>query len=134
MNKQVDLSKIRDLNLDHVEVRDVNADDMMDAAARCVPPDGGALDGNIFNLAMRSEMLAQAIVSFTPRSGENAGRKVIVTGSCRESLDWNSRTREFVGEIFDYLNGVSRQEREDFQKALATSPSTAGSPDAARAE
>lgn len=133
--KPVDLSKIRDIDLDHVTVRDVNGDDMMDASARCVPPDGGNLDGNLFSIMLRQQLIAQAIVDYTPRYGENKGVKVVVAGSCQDSLDWSSRTREFVGEIFDYLNGVSGQEREDFRKALVgPQTSTDGSPDAARAE
>lgn len=135
VKKVVDLSGIRDIDLNTVTVRDVNGDDMMDASARCIPPDGGNLDGNLFNLALRQQLIAQSIVDFVPRHGERAGSKVEVTGSCQDSLDWSSRTREFVGEIFDYVNGVSYQEREDFRKALAGPlQSTDGSPDAARAE
>lgn len=135
VRKPVDLSKIRDIDLDHVTVRDVNGDDMMDASARCVPPDGGNLDGNLFSLMLRQQLIAQAIVDYVPRHGEHKGQVVTVAGSCQDSLEWSARTREFVGEIFDYVNGVSMQEREDFRKALVgPQPSTDGSPDAARAE
>jgi hypothetical protein len=131
--KTVDLKSIRDIELDSVTVRDVNADDMMEAAARCVPPDGSALDGNLFSMALRQQLVAQAIVDFIPRVGDRAGMLVTVAGSCQDSITWSSRTREFVGEIFDFLNGVSNDERETFRKALASS-STPGSPDAVRAE
>lgn len=135
VKKPMDLSGIRDLDLDHVTVRDVNGDDMMEASARCVPPDGSNLDGNLFSLMLRQQLVAQAIVDYTPRVGEHKGQVIVTTGSCQDSIGWNSRTREFVGEIFDYVNGVSLQEREDFRKALVGDPkSTDGSPDAARAE
>lgn len=127
--KTVDLSKLRDLDLDRVTVRSVNADDIMEAAARCVPPDGGALDGNLFSMMLRHQMVAQSVCDFTMRG---SGEVVTVQGSCQDSLQWSSRTREFVGEIFDHLNGVAADERDAFRKALATS-STPGSPDAVRA-
>lgn len=131
--KTVDLKGIRDIDLDSVTVRDVNADDMMEAAARCVPPDGSGLDGNLFNIALRQQLVAQAVVDYVPRTGDRTGQLVPVAGSCQDSITWSSRTREFVGEVFDFLNGVSQDERDAFRKALATS-STPGSPDAARAE
>lgn len=127
--KTVDLSGIRDIDLDSVTVRDVNADDMMDAAARCSPPDGGNLDGNLFNMMLRQQLVAQAVVNFRLRGTETT---VSCNGSCQESLQWSSRTREFVGELFDFLNGVAQDERDAFRKAL-TSSSTHGSPDAVRA-
>jgi len=130
VTKTVDLSGIRDLDLDRVTIRAVNADDMMDAAARCVPPDGAQLDANLFNMAIRQQLVAQSIKDYTPRSGENVGKVVVVQGSCQESLNWSSRTREYVGEVFDYLNGVGQQEREDFRKALM---STGGSQSDVRA-
>jgi hypothetical protein len=130
VTKTVDLSAIRDLDLDRVTVKSVNADDMMDAAARCTPPDGGQLDPNLFSMALRQQLIAQAIKDFTPRSGDNTGKVVVVQGSCQDSLNWNSRTREYVGEVFDYLNGVGQQEREDFRKALM---STGGSQSDVRA-
>jgi hypothetical protein len=131
--KTMDLSKIRDIDLDSVTVRDVNADDMMDAAARCVPPDGSSLDGNLFSMSLRQQLVATAIVDYVPRTGDRAKQLVTSDGSCQDSLNWSSRTREFVGEIFDYLNGVSQDERDAFRKALAPS-STDGSPDGSRAE
>lgn len=133
--KTVDLTKIRDIDLDSVTVRDVNAEDMLDASARCIAPDGSGVDPNLFHLMLRQQMVAQAIVDYVPRGGEKAGSLVTVADSCQESLTWSSRTREFVGEIWDYLNAVSQNERDDFRRALAGAPvSTGGSPDAARAE
>ncbi len=128
--KAVDLSGIRDLDLDHITVKSVNADDMMDAAARCVPPDGGQLDANLFSMALRQQLVAQSIKNYTPRSGDHQGKVIVAQGSCQDSLNWSSRTREYVGEIFDYINGVGQQEREDFRKALM---STGGSQSDVRA-
>lgn len=134
LTRTIDLSKIRDVELDSVTISAVNADDMIDASARCIPPDGASLDGNLFNLMLRHQLVAQSIVDYTPRSGDKAGQKVICNGSvCLDSLTWGSRTREFVGEIFDHLNGIQPSEREDFRRAL-TSPSTPGSPGDASAE
>lgn len=133
MQKTVDLSGIRDLDLNSVTVGSVNADDMLEASARCIPPDGGNLDGNLFNIMLRQQLVAQAIKDYTPRVGDQAGAKVAVSGSCQDSLKWSSRTREFVGEIFEHINGVTLDERESFRKAL-TSSSTPGSQDAVRAE
>lgn len=135
VRKTVDLSGIRDIDLNSITIRDINADDMLDASARCIPPDGGQLDGNLFNMSLRQQLIAQAIVEYVPRNGDKAGASVPSAGPCRESLDWSARTREFVGEVFEYVNGVSFQEREDFRKALAgPQKSTDGSPDGARAE
>jgi len=98
-------------------MRTVNGEDTLDSASRCIPPDGTQLDGNIFNLIMRQQILAQAITSFTKLDGTVAPS----TGPCLDSLNWSARTREFVGEIFDYMNGVDGDEREDFRKALVGS-------------
>ena len=134
MKKTVSLVGIRDIDLDSITMRDVNAEDMLDASARCIAPDGGNVDPNLFHLMLRQQLVAQAIIDYVPRSGDKAGQTVTVTDSCQESLTWSSRTREFVGEFWDYLNAVSNQEREDFRRALAGAPvSTGGSPDAARA-
>ena len=92
----------------------------MAAAARCVPPDGTPIDGNIFGLTMRQQTIAQAIVSY-----RKVGNTELVTstGPCVDSTKWSSRTREFVGEIYDYMNGVGMEEREGFRKALASGAS-----------
>lgn len=127
--RNFDLSKYRDLDVKALVMRPVNGDDTLDAATRCIPPDGSQVDGNIFNLLMRQQIIAQSITGFT--GPDNV--KTICNGPCLESLRWNARTREFMGEIFDHMNGVSRDEREDFQKALATS-STPGSPGVASAD
>ena len=124
--KTVDLREIRDLDLMEVTLRSVNGDDAVEAASRCVPPDGRPVDQNLFGMMIRQQMVAQSIVGFTSIDG----MKIKCTGPCLESLQWSARTREFVGEIFDYLNGVSADERESFQKALAPKKeSTPGSSD-----
>lgn len=118
-----DLSKYRDLDVKGVTMRSLNGNDTLDAASRCVPPDGGSVDGNLFVMLLRQQMLAQSIVSYM----NNDGATVKVTGvACLESVAWSGRTREFIGEIFDHLNGVKPDEREDFRKALM---STSGSDD-----
>lgn len=136
IKKTVPLAGIRDLDLDSITIRAVNGDDMLDASARCVAPDGSAIDPNLFHMMLRQQLVAQAIVDHVPRHGEKAGQTVVtVEGSCQDSITWNSRTREFVGEVWDYVNAVSNQEREDFRKALmGETKSTDGSPDAVRAE
>lgn len=122
-----DLSKYRDLDIKSVTVRSVNGNDTLDAAARCIPPDGGNLDQNVFVLLMRQQIIAQSILSYTDANGKT----VSCTGPCLDSIGWSARTREFLGEIFDHMNGVSAEEREDFRKSLT---STHGSADAVSAE
>lgn len=116
--KTQDLSKIRDIDLDSITIRDVNGDDMMDAGARCIPPDGGQLDMNMFGLLMRQQMVIQAIVAYTPRGGTPKA----CAAPPVEAVKWNNRTKEYVGMVYDYVNSVETKEREDFQKALAAPP------------
>lgn len=123
----MDLSKYRDLDIKGITMRSVNGNDSLDAASRCVPPDGKDLDGNLFMMLLRQQIIAQSIVSYTNLSGE-----VVKTNgvACLESLDWSGRTREFLGVLFDHLNGVSSDEREDFHRALMKNEgSTPGSGD-----
>lgn len=118
-SRYVDLSKYRDLDIRGITMRSVNGNDTLDASARCIPPDGGGLDGNIFVLLLRQQLLAQSIESYVTLEGKT----VTKTGSaCLESIEWSGRTREFVGEIFDHINGVRADEREDFRKALMSTP------------
>jgi len=124
--KTVDLGKYRDLDIKEVTMRSVNGDDMLDAASRCIPVDGQPIDGNIFNMMLRQQVIAQAIIGYSPIVGE----RVKMSGPCLDSLTWSSRTREFVAALFDHMNGVDADEREDFRKALASS--TPGSQDGAQ--
>jgi hypothetical protein len=111
MIKKVDLSSIRDIDIKSITVRSVNGEDTLDAAVRVVPGEGQQIDGNIFNIMMRQHMIAQSITEVDGKA---------VTGPCcLESLRWSARTREFVGEIYDFVNGVDPKERENFMKALA---------------
>lgn len=116
--KTVDLRTKRDLDLDEITIRTTNGDDTLDAAARSIPIDGGEIQPNIFGLTMRQQTLAGAIVSFKKR-GDSETRTC--NGPCLESLKWNSRTREYVAEIYDYLNGVTQEERDGFRAELAGS-------------
>lgn len=87
------------------------------------------MDGNLFNLLMRQQIQAQAITAYVTIEGVT----VPANGPCLESLRWAARTREFIGEIFDYMNGVGGDEREDFRKSLVVQ-STPGSPGAISAD
>ncbi len=75
---------------------------------------------------MRQQQVAQAITGYV----DSAGVSKVCPDGCIESTQWSSRTREFVGEVFDYMNGLSLEERLDFRAALAggakpsTSPAT----------
>lgn len=116
--KPVDLSHIPNIDLDFVEVKSCNGEDSLDAASRCVPPDGSTLDMNLFGLMMRNQMIVQSVVSYTPRSTK-------VKKECLappvEASQWSNRTREFVGDVYDAMNGTTTEERETFRKALASS-------------
>lgn len=121
--KKMDLRKYGGLDILDIEMRSLNGHDHLDAAARCVPPDGGQIDGNIFVMLLRQQAVAQAIVSYTRLTGELVEMK---GQTCLESIGWSGRTREFVGELFDHLNGVRPDEREDFRKALTFIPGSDG--------
>lgn len=124
ITKTVDLSHIPNLDLDSVTVRSVNGDDSMDAAGRCLPPDGSQLDINMFGLLMRQQMMIQAITNYTLRADKTT--KTCVAPPM-EAVKWSNRTKEFVGEIYDHVNSVSMDERESFRKALANPQPTPGS-------
>lgn len=113
-----DLSSYRDVDVKSVTFRSVNGNDTLDASARCVPPDGGKIDQNVFILLMRQQIVAQSILSYVDANGKS----VTCSGPCLESIGWSSRTREFLAEIFDHMNGVSEEERENFRKSLTSTP------------
>lgn len=113
--KSVDLSKWRDLDITYITIRETCARDTMDAASRSLPTDGREIQPQEFGLEMRIQAIAGAIVEYADRDGQRRECR----GPCLEYRDWSNRTREFVGEIYDYLNGMSPKERDDFQKALA---------------
>lgn len=117
-SRTFDLSKFRDLDVKAVTARSVTGNDMLDASARCAPPDGGQIDQNIFVMLMRQQMVAQSIIGYVDAKGNS----VTCVGPCLESVNWSARTREFLGEIFDHLNGVSQEERLDFRKSLTSIP------------
>ncbi len=108
--KTVDLTPYRDLDIKSIEVRPMTGADTLVAAARCVTPGGEPVVPELFGLMLRQQMIAEAIVAVD-------GKKC--HGPCIQSVDWNARTREFVGETYDYVNGLSNDEREAFRKALA---------------
>lgn len=128
--RTIDLSRFRDLDIKSVTVRSVNGNDTLDAAGRCIPPDGKNTDHNVFILLMRQQIIAQSILSYTSADGKN----VSCDGPCLDSINWSARTREFLGEIFDHMNGVSGEERESFRQSLMGLGSTPGSDDTVSAE
>lgn len=108
--RTVDLSRYDRLDIKSITMRETNANDTMDAAARSLPPDGQGISAQQFGLEMRNQAVISSIIGYDGKT---------LTGPCMEYMDWSNRTREFVGEIYDYLNGVSDEERTDFRKALA---------------
>ncbi len=122
-DKTVDLSSYRGLEITSVTVRTVNAEDTLEAAARVLPADDKPVDGNVFGLMMRQQMQVQAITGYTTLEGNV--RKCVAP---LESLNWNSRTREYIGEIYDFLNGLTMKERDDFREALAGGAKLPSSP------
>jgi hypothetical protein len=116
--KTMDLRKWRDLDLDEVTVRKTNSKDTMDAAARCVPVDGTGIDAQLFMVLLRQEQLFGAIRTYKLRGVSEL--KTVPGTSCVEAQLWGNRTREFVGEIYDFVNSMGMEERTDFRKELAT--------------
>lgn len=118
--KTVDLSEYRDLDLDEVTMRTTTSIDMLDAAARCVPADPTAgVDPHVFHIQIKQELIACAIVAYKQRGSQVREH---VNGPCVAARSWSSRTREYLGELYNYLNDVSMQEREDFRAKLAGRP------------
>jgi hypothetical protein len=109
----VDLSGIKDVDITHLVMRKVGHKDIMMAAARVVPAEGKAIDETSFNLALRAQTIAASIVE--------VDGKAVVGIACFESMEWSSRTREYVGTAYNFLNGVSGEERESFLERLKTS-------------
>ena len=110
--KTVDFVKmgIRDVSVRSITIKAIDANDMIVAASRCVPPEGTTLDANIFQILIRQHMVLESIT-------EVDGQKL--TGPCLDYLKWEQRTREFVSEIYDFVNYVETDERQNFRKALA---------------
>lgn len=108
--KVVSLKKYRGMDVDSFGIVTISGEDVIRAAERCLPPDGKAPDSNLFNILLRQQVIAGAIVEVNGKP---------VKGTCQASVQWGSRTREFVGRAFDYMNGVTKDEIEDFDKALA---------------
>lgn len=103
------IGDFRGVDVESFTVKDITGDDITRAAERCLPTNGQPIDGNLFNLLLRQQVIAGAIVEVDG---------VAVKGTCQASIGWNARTREFAGRTFDYVNGVSDKERELFEKAL----------------
>lgn len=110
-HKLVDVTMYRDLDIDTFRVKALTGKDQTDAAVRALPASGEEMSQHLFNLQLRNEQLAQAI---TEVDGET-----VRGGSCRESVDWSMRTREFVFRAYSYVNGISDDEHDDFMARLA---------------
>lgn len=114
----IDLREYHDLDLDEITLRKTTTHDSLDAAGRCLPAEGG-IDANMFHVLIRVETIFGSIVSYRLRG---SGETKSVTGTtCVEAKSWGTRTREFVGEAFDYFNGMEKEERDHFRKKLAGS-------------
>jgi hypothetical protein len=113
--KTVDFKQlgIEGLDVQSVTVRVVNGEDSLAAAARCLTSDGKEISGPLFGMMMRQQIVAQAIVE--------VDGKPVVGACCVQYPRWSNRTRDFVGEVFDFLNEASEEEKRDFRKALAGS-------------
>lgn len=107
--KFLDLSSFNDLDIKSVRMRALNGDDLIVAAGRCAPMDGGTLDATLFSLMLRQQQIAQSIIEVDGSA---------IRGPCLASLKWNYRTRDFVAMIYDRLNGIEADERERFMAAL----------------
>lgn len=114
--KTVDMSKIPDVDLDEITMRGVCSRDTLDAAERCDVPDGTDVDPTVMGIMLRQQMICGAIVSYKLRG---SSEQKIVAGPAVEALDWSTRTMEFVGEIYSFLNGVRKDERDGFLEMLA---------------
>lgn len=119
IRKAVDLSGIPEIDLDHIEIRAVTGEDSLDAASRCIPPDGTQLDMNVFGLMMRQQMIIQSIVRYTPRETKV---EVVCAAPPVEVAHWSIRTRDFVGDVYDSVNGSTQKERDDFRATLSSTP------------
>ena len=123
--KRIDLSKKVGYSVKSFRVRELNGEDVMKAATRCVDPSGKALEGALFGMSLRQQQVATAIIEVDD--------KPVVGPTCVAYFDWNMKTQYYVGKTFDALNQTSDEDDEDFQKQLnapddgvqsATSPST----------
>lgn len=115
---KVDLTPLKRVDLKSVTLRITNGEDTIDAAARVVPTDGTPMQPNIFSLQLRYQTVAQGIVAY-----ETADGKVVrCVGPCVEWVKWGRRTMEYVGEVYDFYNGIENDERADFRKTLEVGP------------
>lgn len=117
IEKFADLSKIKDLDIKSIRMRALNGDDLVVSAGRCAPVgEGATIDATLFSIMLRQQQIAQSIIEV---DGE------AIRGPCLQSIKWSARTRNFVGMIFDSLNGVSDEEAASFMTALSKSGSSA---------
>ena len=109
LKKTIDLTKYG-LDIKKIEMQTLDGNDHIAAAMRVLPLDGKPMDPHLFRIMLQAQMIAGSI---TKVDG------VDQPGSCQDSIKWSIRTREFVGIAFDYMNGISGDEREGFMAELA---------------
>lgn len=111
--KTFDLTKYPNLDIKSITMRQINGNDTVEAASRCIPMDGKPLDPQMFSLMMRQQTIVQSIVAINGKRCEGP--------PIGDYMGWANRTVEFVGEIHDYMNGMSREERDNFRATLVAS-------------
>lgn len=120
--RRFDLSGFKGLDIESFAMIETTGEDTILAAERCAMPDGSKVDENTFNILLRNQMIAGAIVEVDGEPVKGA--------SCQAFLGWSSRTRQFVMKTFDFMNSVNESEQAAFQKLLeapaSEEPNTVG--------
>jgi hypothetical protein len=116
--KRIDLSAFRDVDVKSFEIRLTDGNDTLDAAIRCIPPDGQNVDPNLFGVQMRQQLLAGALVAVNDQPVNDDGQ---------QSISWGERTRQLLGMAYDYHNGLTQKERDLFQSMLEGKPAPTAS-------
>lgn len=110
--KFVSLKQYKNVSIKSFKVREITGEDMIAAAARVAPMDGEEINPQLMGMMVRMETIAGSITEV------NGERQI---GPCGDFKKWNGRTREFVARTFKYLNEISNEESDLFDKALAAS-------------
>lgn len=110
--KRVDLSKYRGVDVKSVTLRVMRGADIINAATRCIDPNSGKpLEGAQFGMNFRQQQVAAAIVKVDDQP--------VIGSVCIAYFDWSARTHAFIGKAFDFLNGTTDKEDDDFLASLA---------------
>lgn len=122
--KYVDFEKsgVKRVDVRAVRMKTINGDDMIVAATRCIPDDNDKpLPGGLFQIMLRQQLITESIKELVEKDG------TIVKPTPARIQKLSKRTVEYIGDIYDFLNGVTRAEQEDFQKALENESPTSTS-------